>query len=510
MGEQKLTFGLLSALSAADDPARALEITYVIWERSKSDASRYRNLTVAFAVVWDAYRPDNNLLRSAFAYFDKNASRMRMSVRSLPSETLKYVVNSQRPIGEREWALKRYPGVANVGRLYEQPKYDEEAFFDGKPKKLSGQEYTLKNILKYGGVCHDRAVFATEVAKSLAVPCAYIRGGSSSGYGHAWVGYLKRRGKGYEWDRDSGRIGDEEITGGEIQEPQSGRWVSEHELELAARAMELSEGKRDEARMWLGVGRLLVQAGANNDRAKKAAAEAVRRSIKCGVFDKDQWHVCAELAGAKVLSVADIEEMIREFSSELQDNPPLAVDAFAVLLAGLGKEHTEQKLKQWDWLRGRFPRNDLVTARVQLLKGQYLEILKRSREAEETYADAAVNAMKCRRYGVELLDNATRLMLQGGNLGRAIDLHRRAFARTPRFGDDAYMVFTTRFRVGLRHAKLYQLSRSRRERNKHDRTLRNLLSKYKSGGSERKKALLAHYGAMTYGELNQTSQPVAD
>jgi len=395
--------------------------------------------------------------------------------------------------------------------LYEKPEYDEDVFSEAKPRKLSGHKYTLANILKYGGVCHDRAIFASEVGKAAGAPSVYIRGMSSAGIGHAWVGYLKRRGRrGYEWDLDSGRMGGEEVTVGEVLEPQSCIWVSEHELNLALRAMALSKSDRAEARMWLDIARLLAQAGVKEEKAKRAAAAAMRLSLSGGVFDKSQWRVYAQLGAAGVFSADEIERAIGKFSADLKDDPPLAVDAFAALLGALDKTESERKLRQFDKMVKRFRGNELVAARVRLVEGQWLETLRRSREAEKVYARAAVNAMRCGRYGLALLDNAARLMLERRGRGDAISLHRKAYDRTPRLGDNAYIIFATRFRVGLRLAKLYRLNRSRRGEREHDRALKNLLSACKGGGSERRRALFERYSSLMYGELNRTSRPVTD
>jgi len=341
--ERGFTTELLTTLVSEDELSRAMEIVYVIWKRSGSGMRRNRNVAIAFAVVWDTYAPDNEAVRDAFSYYDRSASRMRSDIRGFPPVILKYVVDSQRPVPERKWALKRYRGYSNIGRLYEKPEYDDEAFFDGKPKKLSEHEYTLANILRYGGVCHDRAVFASEVGKAVGVPSVYIRGMSSAGMGHAWVGYLKRRGKrGYEWDLDSGRIGSEEVTAGEVLEPQSCIWVSEHELNLALRAMALSESARVAARMWLDTARLLAQARVGEEKRKRAAAAAIRRSLSAGVFDKSQWLTYAQLGAAGVFSAQEIEGAIAKFSADLKDDPPLAVDAFAALLGALGKADSDR------------------------------------------------------------------------------------------------------------------------------------------------------------------------
>jgi len=296
-------YELLATIRPSDDPARVLEIVNVIREISASRALEYAPMTIAFAVVWDGYAPQNQPLRDAFDFYADNAGSMRVDLRRTPVAMLKYVVDSQRPRAEKEWALKRFGSVTDMRRVYEMPPYDLDAFLLGRKGALAGHDPTLENMLRYGGVCHDRAVFASEVGKAIGIPCVYIAGRSVSGIGHAWVGYLRRRGRGYVWDLDSGRIGEEGETIGLVIEPQEGVARSEYELDLALRAMDASEDTRRRARLWWQVADLLADAGLAQ------SADALERSLAAGILDRAQWALAARLASRGLLGTERVEAL---------------------------------------------------------------------------------------------------------------------------------------------------------------------------------------------------------
>src|SRR5260370_827486 len=56
--------------------------------------------------------------------------------------------------------------------------------------KLAGHDYTLKNLIRFGGVCAQQADFAARVGKSVGIPAVYCSGASSYRGLHAWWTYV--------------------------------------------------------------------------------------------------------------------------------------------------------------------------------------------------------------------------------------------------------------------------------------------------------------------------------
>jgi len=493
-------YDLFVTIRPADDPPRVMEIVEVIRQMSASRALRYKPLTIAFAVVWDGYAPDNRPLREAFDFFADNAGKMRMDPRHAPVALLKYVVDSQRPREEREWALRRFRSVSDLGRIYEMPPYDLDAFLVGKENALAEHDYTLDNILRYGGVCHDRAVFASEVGKATGTPCTYITGQSISGIGHAWIGYLRRRGRGYVWDRDSGRIGDEDVTFGRVLEPQEGVVTSEYEPQLSLRALETSDETCRRVRLWLDVAGILADAGLAQ------SADALSRSLDAAVLDRGQWLMAARLASKGLLSPDGVERVLARVTKALQKHPSLAVDACGVLLASLPSDEAARRVRLLKEMRRRFEQNILATGRLRLIEGRELERQGRVDDALGVYAEAAPRVIRCKEVGLALLDNAARLLLARRRLKQAIALHEKVYHRAPEIRASAYVPYATRFAVGVRWAKLHLLAGDEKA---HRRVIGSLVGKYRS--TARAQALLSdRLMRLSYDELNTTSAPVTE
>ena len=441
----------LLALSPRDNRGRAFEILHALRKRSAKDTGRHGELAAAFAVVWDEPGLDAAFAAESFDYFCDNARRMAMDPRRLPWEVAKYVVDLRRPIKERKWALSRYGRNANVGRLYTMVKYNLRFLQRGGSGSLPTEGASLEDIRRLGGVCHHRAVFASDVGKSVGVPTVYIHGATGSGYLHAWIGFLRKRGNGYVWDTSSGRIGNEKSSSVLIREPQEGRQVSEHELGFALIALKKSADSRTQARTWRRVALLLAE-----QDAKGAAAKAMRESLKAGVCEKWQWRACADLVRKGVFPAREVGGLVAVLNRALRPWPDLAVDAFDSLGGALDKDAGLRRRLCAD-MEKTYARNYAAVSRVHLLEGQWLEEGGASRDALKAYTSGLTRALSQRVDPLPLLDNASRLLIEGGDMKEAAQLHERALnrVRTPRRCALGFAVQTTKFQVGLRLAALY-------------------------------------------------------
>ena len=488
---------LLLAIRPKDDPVRVFEIIDTLRRRAKGVKS-YEQLSLAFAVAWDGFERNDKLLLDSYSYYVANSKRMTFNPRSLPYNVLKYVVDTQRPMEERQWALRNYNRVSDLRRVYLQPKYDVESVTYGKPTEISEHPYTLENIRKYGGVCHDRAIFASEIAKATGRPAVYMWGTVESGITHAWIGYLKTRGRGYEWNFDSGRIGDAETSVGRLREPQEGAVAGEHELDLALVALRFRPEQRRTAFIWCDVADILLKSG-----AKYAAAKTLEKSLNTCLCDKSQWRAFAKLAGQGAFSPKEVDKAIKKFTKELEEHPSLAVDAFAHLIEALGEKESKERLRWYGAMAQTFRKHIELVGRIRLMQGRYLEKTGKEKEAAAVYGDAALKAIKCRGVAVPLLDNASRLFLKGKKIKDAIALNNKAYYGAPGIKSDAHAVFATRFAVGVRLAKLHRLAGDRKA---HDRLLKSICSHLRGDRQERE-AIYNRLVRQTYNEVNTTTAP---
>ncbi|MEI8195655.1 MAG: hypothetical protein WCI73_07080 [Phycisphaerae bacterium] len=190
---------------------------------------KYPTLAAAICVVHD--RPLQRSINEnqvtapdpvdIFDFYSTNENSMLFGIRNVPAELLIYVVDTTATLDEMRWALGKYARDNKVGLLFFQIQYDYKAFTKGSEKKVTAAgNYSLPNILKYGGVCVDQAYFATAVGKSIGVPTAFAVGASST-VGHAWVGYLAAQGREAAWNFDVGRYQAYRGVKGEVLDPQT-------------------------------------------------------------------------------------------------------------------------------------------------------------------------------------------------------------------------------------------------------------------------------------------------
>ena len=216
----------------------------------------YANLAIATSVVWDdpragiynyehhARRCKANMPANLFAavenfkYFVAAESVMQGRIQHVPWEFLVHVVNHRTPEPERVWAVQNFVGKRVMyGKCYSDVPYDMEMLKSGsETAKLNGKDYSLPNILTFGGVCAMQADFASRVGKSMGVSAEYVRGEAAGGELHAWVMWVELKQAtptGLVFSLEShGRYRGDKYYVGHLNDPQTGMEITDRDLEL--------------------------------------------------------------------------------------------------------------------------------------------------------------------------------------------------------------------------------------------------------------------------------------
>jgi tetratricopeptide (TPR) repeat protein len=224
-----------------EKPAEVLGLLNRLRASHPNALNTYANLATALCVVhhrrlpWrikEMRRPESDPV-PLFEYFVANEKRMLFGIRTMPAELLIYVVDSTASVPEMQWALQRYAGDTNVGARFFDIDYDYDYFVKGAARKVSAVEYTLPNILKFGGVCADQAYFAASAAKAIGVPSACAVGASAE-VSHGWVGFVQADSGRAWWNFDSGRYPQYQGVRGSIIDPQTGQSIPDSYVSLLA------------------------------------------------------------------------------------------------------------------------------------------------------------------------------------------------------------------------------------------------------------------------------------
>jgi hypothetical protein len=244
LGRPDVAWPLSREIRDSDRADRAVAILARLLKLPDDPVKSLPALAVAYAVVFDVPFPDDwphhqvpraNLpekpepVEARFGYYAAldAKSKLDFRLRDLSVAQLKFLVDSQTPLAEFDWARKevRFPS-SGADRLFSMIRYDENRYLKAQYAWPWKDPYTLENIYKAGGICVDQAYFASAVGKANGIPTLYFSGQGQGG-GHAWFGYLK---KAKRWDPDVGRYASQNYPVGNALDPQSWSVLNDSEL----------------------------------------------------------------------------------------------------------------------------------------------------------------------------------------------------------------------------------------------------------------------------------------
>jgi hypothetical protein len=319
---------LLKYLRAHDELARSVAFTirdgddvpgvYRLLDKLRKERPKQvdalPNLAVALSVVRD--RPlerhinENKVTGTdplaVFDFYVAHEHQMLYGLKDMPVELLIYVVDTTATVDEMNWALTRYGGTADVGKLFFTIKYDT-AYFEGKsPKKLDKAGFSLPHILQYGGVCVDQAYFATTVGKSIGVPTA-IATATSAEVGHAWVGFLKETRGSAAWNFDSGRYDEYKGIRGNVTDPQTGQSVADSSVSMVGDVIGTTAVQRQSAVAMIDAARVVL--------GRNAVETGKTKSRRRGESDRADGETADELSAEEFTAPAIPPELAKSLGS---------------------------------------------------------------------------------------------------------------------------------------------------------------------------------------------------
>ena len=265
----KLRDAFLAALVPDDDEAAAITILTEISKAYPNKIVGYRNLAIAYAVVFDQPIPEqwphpfvdrkkipvgnsDPVERFAFYVAAHEAGKLIHNPAEIGVQNLTFLVDSPIKLEEFQYAQQINLRTPNrLAKLYPQVPYDMSRITN-KAYKWQGEIYRLYDIGQKGGICMDQAYFVAMAGKAKGIPTLLFTGQGLSG-DHGWVGFL---GNGGRWEMEVAKYGGQEYPIGRAFDPQTWKRITDSEIQALQSGAEF-DGK-------FGIGQKLLQWAALN------------------------------------------------------------------------------------------------------------------------------------------------------------------------------------------------------------------------------------------------------
>lgn len=418
---------------------------------------KYPSLVAAICVVHDetlkrtinenAARADDPL--AIFDFYTKNEKRMFFGIRDLPAQLLVYVVDSTASVQEMTWALSRFAGNPEVGRLFFDIEYDYDHLRKGTPKKVTRAGWNLPNILRYGGVCADQAYFAMSVGKSIGVPTAYAVGRSSSS-AHAWVGFLQARGHQAWWNFEMGRYEAYQGVRGVVRDPQTRRRIPDSSLSLLARLGQVKRADREAAVAYVDAASRLrtitrpqraPASGPTDGKPQRQAdvtgtLDLLEQGLRLAPEYAPGWLMVAKLADRGELSLAQTKRWAGFLDRLCGTRYP---DFYLTVLYPMirGVDDVREQNVLWNNAFKLFQGRLDLAAAVRMAQGKMWEAAGKPRNASQCYEDVIGRYANAGPFVIGALDSLEKLLHRAGRGERVLMLYEKAFRSIKRPQDMA-------------------------------------------------------------------------
>jgi hypothetical protein len=446
---------LMSAVGERDLPARVLEILQMLGAGQNPKLDEFADLTTAMAVVWDKppakdstrhrFTFEADHAARLFAYFTNPHSPMRFDLRQLCWQMQTFIVDLKISDDEIGWAASRYASNYSIPSLYFDVTYDEAAFYQGDEKKIAAHDYTLPNILQYGGVCVEQAYFAEEVAKSLGIPaCICVsRGGGAGGVAHAWLGIVNPTNRQLAWDFDQGRYKEDLFWSAEIINPQTHEILSDADVALLGALQKVDADTRLFSALLLRLSDVLP--------ADQDFGIAVRE-VQVSPGNRPAWNALAAMGADNKLSAAQnqiVETEIRK--SLLGPYPDFACQTLMRMVSG---QEMMAQVMALDQLAALFPARPDLRARIRLRQADLLMQARKDAEAFRALDDVLTNELDAGAIVLQAMKRTDTLMRAHNNLAGLAQVYAQTWPHMPAPNRSAYVYWTPYYVVGKAYLDL--------------------------------------------------------
>ncbi len=342
-----------------DEIENAIAVLDKLRTEEPEKTAEHPHLAVAIAVVWDSkdavygsryncvsgisyqqYLPLPGPVDVLRYYTDKkNQARFVFKVKELVWPLAVHIADNDVSPGEAEWVQATFEKQKErIGMLYDRVEYDYSKLNSNtKTGKLGDRQYTLPNLLAFGGICGDQAHFCSRAAKCFAIPAMKASGTSRyGGVGHAFTCYLVLKKKRTILD-STGRYFYDFYYTGDVFDPQTRVPVLDRTLAMVLDGASLSYDK-------YMISRVLTRISAAVYRDNPAVSLAlVRKALVRNWFCDQAWRILMRHVRDGAVPKAEGLEWANNMMKYVKDHPDLTFECFSTFLECIPKEETPKR-----------------------------------------------------------------------------------------------------------------------------------------------------------------------
>lgn len=463
-------------------PQKVYAVLANLREKRAAQLEKFANLTAAICVVhWKPltlHINENKVTAgdpiAIFDFYAKNESRMFFGIKQVPAELLTWVVDNTATPDEMEWALSKYAGDKKVGARFFDIKYDYDSFLKGTPKKVTVAGFSLRNVLKYGGVCIDQAYFAMTVGKSIGVPTAMATALSAE-TGHAWVGFLQAaEGKGW-WNFRVGRYQEYQGIRGNVQDPQTRERIPDSEVSLLAELIGTRPADRQTAAALTDAAARLAALAKDNGALlgvplpadvllsnprtspRKTDASESMALVELALHQSDgyspAWFLIRDLAKDSKLTIADKKhwaDLLNRLAGTKY--PDFTLSVLAPMIETI-EDYKEQN-SLWNAAFAMFQKRFDLAAEIRMSQAKVWEAQNNTANAGACYMDVIERYSNAGPFVIDALKHAEKLLKESNRGEKVVTLYEQTWSQIQPPGEMAQQ-FTTEsnwYRVGKMYA----------------------------------------------------------
>lgn len=440
-GRRDVSRLLFRALEEVPSPEESLRKFQSLLAADEKKVLAYVNLSVAMAtsLPFQHYvrQPKPASMLESFGWYTDPNIAFRCDLKALPMEMCRYLADTQLSLDERRWALNKYAQMTDLPSVYFQVQYDMDYFFKGTPKKISKVDYTLPNLLQYGGICIDQAYFTSQVCKALGMPAAIVGGHNAAGEPHAWIACVKTRRQGArtltEWDTQTARWEEQKFYTGTVVDPASGQRIHDSELVLLGAAMSLPLDRREEADAATTLAAMVAEAIKSQSDELKAAGkigpavveqllvEAVNRNLA----HKRAWELAIRLRQSGQLSTDCLDRLFALLVDRTAKDYPDYSCSLALRIVPTYEAARREKIYQ----RGAevYSHRPDLQAQLLIALGDDYAAQGKKDQALKTYRQVVAEARELTEILLIAARRAENVMVAGGHRDQAFQMYKQLF-----------------------------------------------------------------------------------